>query len=605
MGHEIEQARENSPVVSAVVAGAARGDPASRLRESFRSELVKKEEDVVDAGWAGGIPAQYGVAPRIRVGRNKWFNLLWLVPIGLLLLIVGIAVAKGLRELPGVQEFIAKYPGTSPLPATAPVGLPAWIGWQHFLNMFLMVFIMRSGLTIIADHPRFYWTRHSTPGKDWFRVQKPIPHDPLYTAKADSITLPNGVGLPGQRHSIGLARWWHLGVDSLWLLNGAVFFVLLFATGQWMRLVPTGWDVFPNSVSVGIQYLSLDWPVDNGWVNYNSLQVVAYFITVFIAAPAALVTGLGMSPALSTKFRRISSVFSIQLARSLHFLVFCWFVLFIVVHVTLVLTTGALANLNHMYASQDSSASWLGFWIFAGSMVVLIAAWVAATPVTYKYPRKVQRISYALIGPVQRLFEHVDSKPGQYTEKDISPYFWHNGYYPATDEYKELRAGNFSNYTLRVNGLVENPVELTLEQIRALPYHEQITQHFCIQGWSGVAKWGGVSMQTIVDLVKPSPEAKWVVFYSFAEGPDSGIYYDAQPIEQMGYHLTMLAYDMNGEELPYGHGAPLRLRNEVQLGFKMVKWIKGVEFVAHFDEVGGGQGGYNNDHEFFGYSQSI
>jgi DMSO/TMAO reductase YedYZ molybdopterin-dependent catalytic subunit len=96
-----------------------------------------------------------------------------------------------------------------------------------------------------------------------------------------------------------------------------------------------------------------------------------------------------------------------------------------------------------------------------------------------------------------------------------------------------------------------------------------------------------------------------VVFYSFAEGPDGGIYYDAHPIEQMGYHLTMLAYDMNGVTLPYGHGAPLRLRNEVQLGFKLVKWIKRIEFVDDFTAIGGGEGGYNNDHEFFGYRQSI
>ena len=125
--------------------------------------------------------------------------------------------------------------------------------------------------------------------------------------------------------------------------------------------------------------------------------------------------------------------------------------------------------------------------------------------------------------------------------------------------------------------------------MRALPHHEQITQHFCIQGWSGVAKWGGVSMQTILDLAKPKPEAKWVIFYSFAAGPDGGIYYDAQPIEQMGYKLTMLAYDMNDETLSFGHGAPLRLRNETQLGFKHVKWIKGIEFVENFDEIGGGR----------------
>lgn len=333
------------------------------------------------------------------------------------------------------------------------------------------------GVTILADHPRLYLTRHCTPGKDWFRIQKPIPTDPLYTAKQDSITLPDGVGLPGRRHSIGLARWWHLGVDTLWLLNGIVFIILIFATGQWMRLIPMSWDVIPHSISVALQYLSLSWPTDNGWVNYNSL----------------------------------------------HFLVLCWFVMFIVVHIALVMMTGALRNLNHMYGSRDDDG-WVGFWIFAVSMVVMIVAWVAATPLTYRFPRRVHKAGYALVGPAQKLFGHIDAKPGQYTEKDISPYFWHNGKYPETEEYKQPQAGGFSDYTLRINGLVENPVELTLKQLRALAHHEQITQHFCIQGWSGVAKWGGVSMSTILELARPKPEAKWVIFYSFALGPDGGIY---------------------------------------------------------------------------------
>ena len=92
--------------------------------------------------------------------------------------------------------------------------------------------------------------------------------------------------------------------------------------------------------------------------------------------------------------------------------------------------------------------------------------------------------------------------PGEYTEKDISPYFWHNGQYPDSDEYKALFDGDFADYRLRINGLVDNPVDLSLAELRALPHHEQITQHFCIQGWSGIAKWGGVSMQTIMDLVE-------------------------------------------------------------------------------------------------------
>ena len=566
-----------------------------------RAQLTQGEDVVDPVTWAGSLPVRTGIAPRVRIGRSRWFNLLWLLPIGFVGLITAIAVAKELRQLDSVQAFIERSPGTV---AEGPEGIPTWVGWQHFLNLFMMIFIIRSGWQILADHPRLYWTRHSTPGKEWFRTQREVPEDPLWTAKQESLTLPRHVGLPGIRHSIGLARWWHLGVDVLWLVNGAVFSVMIFATGHWRRLVPMGWDHVPNAASVALQYASLDWPTEDGWVGYNSLQLVAYFITVFVAAPGALVTGLGMSPALSTRFRRISSVLSVQAARSLHFLVMAWFVLFIVMHVTFVATTGVQENLNHIYAGRDDG-SWLGVWIFLASTVLVVGAWLAATPSTLRRPRTVQRVGFALIGPVQKLFGHIDSKPGQYTGDDISPYFWHNGKYPETDEYWALHDGGFADYRLWIDGVVANPIELSLAELRALPHHEQITQHFCIQGWSGVAKWGGVSMRSILELVQPKPEAKWVIFYSFAVGPEGGIYYDAHPIEQMSYELTMLAYEMNGENVSFGHGAPLRLRNEVQFGFKHVKWIKGIEFLEHFSEVGGGLGGYNNDHEFFGYSQSV
>ena len=591
-----------------MVEGAGPNRPPSKVSpefvRSFRSQLTSGEDVVDPSTWAGSVPPASGVAPRVRVWANRWFNLLWLLPIGFVVLITAVAGAKGLRSTGVVQLFIQQYPGTSAAAIGETAALPVWAGAQHFLNLFLMIFIIRSGVQILTDHPRLYWTRHSTPGRDWFRIQKPVPADPLWTAKNDSISLPGQVGLPGLRHSIGLARWWHLGTNVLWLLNGVVFYVLLFATGQWRHLVPTSWDVFPNAMSVLIQYLSLDWPPEGHWVAYNGLQLLAYFVTVFVAAPAALITGLGMSPALSTRFRRISKVFSIQTARSLHFLVLIWFLVFIVLHVSMVVTTGVLRNVNHMYASRDDN-SWLGLMIFGVSMVVVTVGWVAATPITLRHPRIVQRAGFALIGPVQRLFEHLDAKPGEYTEADISPYFWHNGRYPDSDEYRALLDGNFVDYRLRVNGLVDNPQDFDLEQLRALPAQEQITQHFCIQGWSGVARWGGVSMQTIMDQVHPRPEAKWVVFYSLGDGPDGGIYYDTHPIDQMGYHLTMLAYDMNGAPVSFGHGAPLRLRNETQLGFKQVKWVKGVEFVADYAEVGGGFGGYNEDHEFFGYRQSL
>jgi len=578
--------------------------PAVSNTADYRSELKLAEHEVNPETWAGGLEDKRAIAPRLRVGRDKWFNLLWLIPIGFVLLVAAVAIGKGLHNMPAVQDFITRHPGADK-PAGPALGMPAWVGWTHFFNLFLMTFIIRSGIQILCDHPRLYFSRNATPGKDeWLRVAKPVPPDPLWTAKDDSVGLPGQLGLPGIRHSIGLARWWHLGVDMLWLLNGAVFYVLLFTTGQWRHVVPTSWDVFPNAASVAIQYLSLDWPTDHSWEAYNGLQLLAYFTTIFLAAPFALITGLGMSPALSMRLTLISKRLSIQLARSLHFLVLVYFIFFIVVHVTLVFATEALRNLNHMFAARDETR-WVGFWIFAAAMVVTAVGWVAATPFTYRHPRVVQRVGYALIGPLQLLLEQVNPRPGAFTEKDISPYFWHNGTYPETVEYKQLEKTDFVDWRLHIYGLVEHPMELSLAELRALPYHEQITQHFCIQGWSGVAKWGGVSMQTIMNIVKPLPEAKWVAFYSLGPGADGGIYYDVHDIKQMSNHLTMLAYNMNGEPLSYGHGAPLRLRNELQHGFMHVKWLKGIEFLSHYKEVGSGFGGYNEDHEYFGPRHTI
>jgi methionine sulfoxide reductase catalytic subunit len=87
-------------------------------------------------------------------------------------------------------------------------------------------------------------------------------------------------------------------------------------------------------------------------------------------------------------------------------------------------------------------------------MVVVIFGWVAATPLTLRHPRVVQRVGFALIGPAQRLFEHLDATPGEYTERDISPYFWHNGQYPDSAEYQALSAGNLADRSSFYAGLI-------------------------------------------------------------------------------------------------------------------------------------------------------
>lgn len=246
-----------------------------------------------------------------------------------------------------IREFISTYPGITDPPAGAPVGIPAWLSWQHFLNMFLMVLIIRSGWLV--------------------RTEKKPP------ATWASRRAKNGTG------RISLTLWTHQALDLLWLVNGVVFVVLLAGTGQWKRVVPTSWDFIPNAASALLQYVSLNWPVENGWTNYNSLQVLTYFVTIFIAAPLAALTGIRLSPLWERMPKALSRSYPIEVARAIHLPVMFYFVAFIAVHVALVFATDALRNLNHMYAGQDV-VNWAGFWIFLASVAALSVGWMLMRP---------------------------------------------------------------------------------------------------------------------------------------------------------------------------------------------------------------------------------
>ena len=561
--------------------------------------------------WAGGIPQDRAKLPSVRIGR-RWFSSLWLLPLGVVGLVLSIAVVREMPRFGWYQDFITRYPGSS-TQYVDPVdsGFPWWLRWQHFLNLLFMMFMIRAGLQILADHPRLYFNIASKPDTEWMRLRDAVPadrRDPedaqrVWTAKNDSVALPKHIGLPGIRHTIGLARWWHFTFDLLWLINGVVFMVLLFSTDQWKRLVPTSFDVFPNALSTALQYLSLQLPQNAGFSTYNALQLLAYFITVFIAAPLALVTGLLQAPAIAGRFRTSTGLLNRQVARTVHFGVLVWMLIFILVHTLMVFVTGFVGNVNHITLGTDTN-SYRGVALYAAWMAVVIAFWLAASPLTIKYPRTVQKVGTVTVGWLKKLLERWAPK-ATYSTEDITDYFWPNGTLPVTDEYRELQAGNWSDYVLRVDGLVENPVNITYAELLALPKQDQITHHFCIQGWSAIGEWTGVSMRTICEMVKPLPNAKWVAFYSFGEGSDGGRYYDCHPIENMYHHQTILAYGLNGEPLNESHGAPLRLRDEVELGFKMVKWIEAVEFVESYEHLGGGYGGYNEDHEYFGFRMPI
>jgi len=314
--------------------------------------------------WQGTAPRHGAPEPERSRFRPTWTQgiagLLAAAGLGILGLAL-IGLVRWFLSVDFMQDFLAAFPGEYEPAVHVEPGFAPWVGWQHFFNMFLMVLIIRSGLRVRSEkRPTVFWT-----------------------SRRDA------------KSKISLTLWFHQALDLLWLINGVIFVILLFTTGHWARIVPTSWEVIPNAISAGLQYVSFDWPAENGWNNYNSLQQLAYFVTVFIAAPLATVTGVRMSGLWPKNAEKLSKAYPVEWARALHFPVMLYFVAFIIAHVALVFLTGMLGNLNHMFASQQSD-SWLGFWVFVAAIAVIAAGWFAARPL--------------VLAPIAKLFGQVSGR---------------------------------------------------------------------------------------------------------------------------------------------------------------------------------------------------
>src|SRR5262249_18448233 len=435
-----------------------------RSMSTFDRRLVPAEDWIDPKEWT---PPKHGIAPEIRL-FGRWWNVLWLGLFAGVFLVISLVGSTWFIETETGKAFVLRYPGTLwQGPAMEAQGFPWGLRWQHYFNLFVMVLIIRSGLSILADHPRLYWNVHCTPGTEWFRFNMPVPTKmPYYTAKDDSVTISRWLGLPGIRHSVGIARWWHFSCALFWILNGVAFVFLLFATDQWQRLVPRTWEIIPNAASIAVQYASLHMPHENGWVRYNALQQLAYFTAVFIVPPLQVLTALAMAPAVGNRLRRFSILLNRQRARSIHFFGLLFFLGFILVHVTMVFVTGFRRNFNHIVMGTDEG-NWIGFvWGLVGIGVIALV-WIAATWISTHRPRLVQRAGRLIVGRVTLLMEWF-SPNSEYKEEEISPFFWPNGTLPKRELWDRLLQKGPQGCTLKVFGKVAHPQEFTVDQLRGI-----------------------------------------------------------------------------------------------------------------------------------------
>ena len=195
----------------------------------------------------------------------------------------------------------------------------------------------------------------------------------------------------------------------------------------------------------------------------------------------------------------------------------------------------------------------------------------------------------------QRLLIARNALAREYTEAQMSPNFRVNGSTEvATADYRAHQAKDFSDWTLRVEGLVKNPLQLTMASLQAMPQRSQITRHDCVEGWSAIGKWQGPQLGTVLKQAGLLPAARFLVFHC-ADILDGANYYESIDLIDGFHPQTILAWRMNDMPLTEGHGAPIRLRVERQLGYKQAKYVMRIEAKDTLAGLYGGKGGLWED----------
>ena len=193
-----------------------------------------------------------------------------------------------------------------------------------------------------------------------------------------------------------------------------------------------------------------------------------------------------------------------------------------------------------------------------------------------------------------RLLNPRNALAREYAREDISPFFRGNGTTQPKGRYAAHEANGFADWRLEVRGLVENPLSLSVDNIRRLPQRTQITRHDCVEGWSAIGEWTGPELSVLLDAAGLREEVRFIVFRC-ADNLYGADYYESVDLVDAYHPQTIIAHTLNGEPLPVRNGAPLRMRIERQLGYKHAKYLTAIEAVASLDAIGAGRGGYWED----------
>lgn len=480
---------------------------------------------------------------------------------------------------------------------------PVWLRVDHWLNVLFLTLLLRSGFEILGTHPKLYWHDDSKPGTEWARfTTKKMPTDKLYDTLDEEESYSSIIALPGHK-KLGMGRHWHFFAVIGWIMVGLSYYILLFATGQWHRYWPYSWSIFSDAWDDIVSYMTFNLPPLLPGEPLDAIQKLTYAAVIFLLAPFQILTGAAQSPAVEARFPWYVQMWGgRQWARSLHFFGLVSFLVFIVIHLSMVFFWG-WGQLNAaMIFGSVRNINWatvLSFVIIGG----IVAVHVAATVWSLRRPTQVHKVLGAINTRAKlMLLRPLDSRQN-YPVHKLSKEHRVNGKPPCSSEYKVMAVHNFVDYRLRVGGLVEKPVTLDLAALRALAEPEtQRVMHNCVQGWTSIGQWSGLHLSRLLEEVKPLPQARYICFLTMQDNsrdePSSdglGQFYEIIDMELAYKPQTILAYEMNGKPLPIKHGAPLRLRIETQVGFKMAKWINQIEFVDDHRGIGMGLGGWRED----------